>query len=66
MGKTHKSLFTMGINFGFNVVWSNKMWLIPMDKIKKEGKFIGLTNRFNHFTYRLKPFIKIKLKDVNK
>lgn len=46
----------------FKVVWSNKWWLFPMDRIKKDGYFIGYTNRFKNYTYRLKPIIRKTVK----
>lgn len=44
----------------FEIVWSNKWWLIPVSKITKDGKKIGYTNRFKSYTYRIKPVIKFK------
>lgn len=42
----------------FKIVWSNKWWLIPCDKITKDGYKLPYTNRYKSFTYRLKPAIK--------
>jgi len=45
----------------FKVIWSNKWYYVPMDRIRNSnGHFIGFTNRFKRFTYRLKPVIKFK------
>lgn len=50
----------MKIEVGFKVIWSNNKWLIPMGNITKDEYFIGHTNRFKNFTYRLQPYFKIK------
>jgi len=44
----------------FEIIWSNKWYYLPVSMIKKDGNYIGYTNRFKKFTYRLKPIIKFK------
>lgn len=43
----------------FEIVWSDNKWVLPMNRIRNGKSFIGYTNKFENFTYRLKPkFIK--------
>ena len=53
--------FSFKTEMGLDIVWSDNPLLIPMDKVKNEKYFIGYTNRYEDFTYRLKPKFKIKV-----
>ena len=53
--------FSFKTEMGLDIVWSDNPLLIPMDKVKHRKYFIGYTNRYEDFTYRLKPKFKIKV-----
>ncbi len=49
------------IEFGINIKWSSNRFF-PKASIIKNGNYsIGYTNYFNNYTYRLFPYIKIKI-----
>lgn len=56
--------FEFTIEIGAKVIWSDSPFLLPMDKVEDDvfKNNIGYTNRFERFTYRLKPVFRIRAK----
>ena len=53
--------FTFKTEIGLEVVWSDNILLLPMEKVKHDKYNIGYTNRYKDSTYRLKPKFKVKV-----